>query len=401
MEIVAEKLTGDCLVISRKLSAEQKLSVFKGDWFEACHSFKSTGTYKGDFEITDNMILDFVANFKAGVVRRWITTEGGFRLRSDIEHWGPFAGWIVDCMADEKKLSTGETVKMLMLKCNLSADAVTAIKTQGKEYFSIEYFADNPPYTDDQTGKVTANVLTGGAFTDSPFCQEVAPMKMSILKQKQDEQAALSKAQADTQNQKKEELSKMKTIVATLGVAGIQLSSEASPEVINKAILSLAEGKKDAEQKLSTKEAELITAKKALSDKEDEVKTMKDAQAAEVKKARETKLSALKEEAVKLGKLSPAEVAETDPAKQHVFVKQLSLDDLSFAEGTLALMAKKVEVKGVSGGAPEGQLSAEEVIVASARAKMEAAREKGQKLSYMEAFEKAKAEASKADKGGK
>ena len=220
---IAEKLSGDCLVISRRLSDTERLSVAKGDWFEACHSFKSMGTYKGDFAITDQMILDFVANFKAGVVRRWITLDGGFRLRSDIEHWGPFAGWIVDARVDEKTLSTGEKVKVLMLRCDLAADAVKAIKTQGKEYFSIEYFADDPPYTDDQTGKVTVNVLTGGAFTDSPFCQEVAPMKMSVLKQKHEEQVALVKAEETQKNSKKEELSKMKTIVATLGVAGIAL----------------------------------------------------------------------------------------------------------------------------------------------------------------------------------
>lgn len=393
---IAEKLTGDLLVISRKLSAAEQLSVVKGDWFEACHSFKSSGTYKGDFSITDQMILDFVANFKAGVVRRW-ATDTGFRLRADIEHWGPYAGWIVDCKVEEKTLSTGEKVKVLMLKCDLAADAVTAIKTQGKEYFSIEYFADNPPYLDDQTGKQTANVLTGGAFTDSPFCQEVAPMKMSILKQKQEEQATL-KAQADTKIQKKEELSKMKIIVATLGTMGIKLSSEPSEDAVVDAIKTLSAQRDEARTELSTVKAEIVTVKKSLSEKENEIKTMKDAQAEEVKKAREQKLSALKEEAVKSMKLSKAEIEQTDVSKQHVFVKMLSLEDLSYAEGVLASLPKQVAVKGTEGSAPEGQLSAEEQIVASARALMKEADEKGQKLSYAAALEKARTAAAKGGK---
>lgn len=398
MDAIAEKLTGDCLVISRKLSAEQKLSVFNGDWFEACHSFKSTGTYKGDFEINDNMILDFVSNFKSGVVRRW-ATDSGFRLRADIEHWGPYAGWIIDAKAEEKILSTGEKVKVLMLKCNLSADAVTAIKTQGKEYFSIEYFANDPAYVDDQTGKVTANVLTGGAFTDSPFCQEVAPMKMSVLKQKQEDQTAQIKLAAE-KIKSKEELSKMKIIVATLGTMGIKLSAEPSEDAVVDAIKMLSAQRDEAKTELSTVKAELVTVNKQLSVKESELKEIQETIKAEAVKVRETKLSALKDEAFKSMKLSKAELDEKEPAKQKSFVRALSLDDLSIAESILKDLPKKAEVAGVDAGIPEG-LSAEEKVLLSAKEMIKTASEKGQKLSYMDALEKARQAARIAEKGGK
>ena len=400
MDAIKERINIDGFVVSRKLSAENRLAFISGDWFEACHSFKSEGTYNGSFGVSDQMILDFVANYKAGVVRRWPDSKGGFRLLSEIEHWGPFGGWIIDVKAGEKILSTGEKVKSLLIKCDFPADAVTANKTQGKEYYSITYCTDNPPYTDDQTGKVTANVLTGGALTDSPFVMEIEPIKLSVLKQKQETQLSLEKVEAEKTNSKKEELSKMKTIVATLGTCGIQLQSEASPEAVNAAILSLSKAKSETETKLSTKEAELITTKKELSDKTDELKKVVEANKAEAVKAHETKLSALKDEAFKSMKLSKAELDEKDVTKQKSFVKALSLDDLSIAESILKDLPKKIEVAGADAGIPEG-LSAEEKIVLSAKEMIKTAQEKGHKLSYMSALEKARQDARIAEKGGK
>jgi len=393
METVLEKIQGDCLVISRKLSQDDRLSLAKGEYFEACHAFKSSGTYKGEFEITNDMILDFAANFKAGIVRRWADGLGGFRIRADIEHWGPFAGWIMGCEVRDKKLSTGETVKALFLKCDVSADAVKAIKTQGKEYFSIEYYGNNPPYLDDQTGKQTVNVLTGGAFTDSPFCQEVAPMKMSTLRQKQEEAQKAQMQETEAQKQKKEELSKMKTIVMALGAAGIQLSAEASEEAICSGIVQLSKGREEAVKELGTAKAELVTVKKTLSDREAEIKTMKDEKAAELAKVREAKIKELSDKAVTDMKVSPAELSEKDPAKQIRFVKYLSLDDLSIAEHELELLPKKEAARGVEGNGA-GALSAEEQIVAQARKLQEEAVKTGKSLSHAEAYEQAKKLAS-------
>jgi hypothetical protein len=182
-------------------------------------------------------------------------------------------------------------------------------------------------------------------------------------------------------------------------VAGIQLSSEASPDAINQAILKLAEGKKEAESKLSTKDAELITVKKSLSDKEGEIKAMKDAQATELSKAREAKIAKLKEQAVTEVKLSKAEIEEKDPAKQVLFVKLLSLDDLSLAEQGLSTLAKKVEAKGTATSGKE--LSAEESLIEAAKALQADAVKAGKSLSNADAYEKAKATARKAAEGGK
>jgi hypothetical protein len=388
-------------IIAIKLTAENRLALKEGDWFEATHSFDSTGTYKGTFAITDAMILDFVRNFKNGTVRRWPDANGRFRLKLNFEHWASeFAGWIVDVKAEDKTLSTGQRVKSLWMKAQVTPDAIKANKVEGKEYTSIEYYGSDPVYVDDQTGQATANVLVGGALTSDPFCMELMPMALSTLTQKHEEREAQRAEQLrienDLKNQKKEEQSKMKQIIAILGTKGIKLSAEASEEAIVEAITTLSKGRDEAVGELSTVKAELITVKGTLSTKETELKTIKDAQAAVLAKAREEKITALKVLAVTDIKLSKAEIEETDPAKQHVFVKQLSLEDLSFAEGTLALMSKKVAP---TGKATDGtQLSGEEAIIASAKGLQIEAEKVGKKLSHAEAYEKAKAIAAKGGK---
>lgn len=392
----------DSNIVAIKLSAENRLSLISGDWFEATHSFGSSGTYKGDFGITDIMILDFVKNFKAGVVRRWPDGKGGFRLKLNFDHWaGDFAGWINDVKVGEKQLSTGETVKTLMMKADVTPDAQAANKMEGYEYTSIEYFASDPMYVDDQTGQQTANVLTGGALTSDPFVMEIEPMALSTLVKKHEDAEKLTKEEG-LKNQKKEELSKMKTIIATLGTVGVKLSNDASEESVNAEVIALANGKKEAETKLSTVSVELSNAKKELSEAQTELSKIKDAQAEALKKDREEKITALKTTAVSSMKLSKAELEEKDVKKQKLFVKLLSLDDLSLAEQELEDMKKKEEVtpEGIPDGTPEG-LSVEDSRVKKARELMAQAKKDGKKLSNADALEQVKAFERKAAEGGK
>jgi hypothetical protein len=190
----------------------------------------------------------------------------------------------------------------------------------------------------------------------------------------------------------------MKTIIATLGTAGIKLSAEASPEAVCQAIQELSVGKVKTENELSTAKAELITVKGNLSKAEGDLKALKDAQAKALSEARDAKVKALKEQAVTEMKLTKAEIEETDPAKQSLFVRMLSLEDLSYAEQHLSVLPKKVETKGVEAGNP-GNLSTEEAVVARARELTAEAVKNGKKLSHTEALAQAKAES--VAKGGK
>jgi hypothetical protein len=385
-------------IVAIKLTSDSRKALISGDWIEASHSFKSSGTYNGDFQITDQMIMDFDKNFKAGVVRRWKDEAGKCRLILNFEHWqSDFAGWITDTQVREKMLTTGEKVKSLWIKCSYTPDAKEANTLEGKEYISIEYYHSEPLYLDDQTGQQTANVLVGGALTSSPFCMELAPFRLSTLIEKHKELADQQKKKDDIKNPKKEELSKMKIIVATLGNMGIKLSSEPSEDAVVDAIKTLSAQRDEAKTELSTVKAEIVTVKKELSDKVTELKKIQDAQKAALSAARSAKIAELKEKAVTDVKLSKAEVDEIDPAQQVLFIKMLSLEDLSLAETMLSTLPKKVDVKGIPGSAPEG-LSADEALVAQAKALQADAVKAGKTLSSADALIQAK---TLAAKGGK
>ena len=129
---------------------------------------------------------------------------------------------------------------------------------------------------------------------------------------------------------------------------------------------------------------------------------MKDAQAKALSDARTAKVAKLSELAITSKKLSKAEIEEKDPAKQKAFIKALSLEDLSLAEGLLSELPVKPEIEAVGvPGNGAGALSAAEQIVADARKLQEDAVKNGKALSHAEAYEKAKSMAAKKAEGGK
>jgi len=385
--------------VAIKLTEANKLAMIRGDWIEATHTFKSNGTYKGDdFGLNDLMILDFDKNFKAGVVRRWKDETGKCRVPLNAEHFSwVFMGWITDTKVEDKQLSTGERVKSLWIKTLVTPDAVKANRVGGKEYISIEYCTSDPMYVDDQTGVATANVLTGGALTSSPFVMELTPFKLSALFEYQKDQEDNEKKKEQLNKSQKEEGTQMKTIIATLGTAGIKLSTEASPDAVCQAIQTLSTDKAKAEGELSTVKAEVITLKSTLSKAEKELSDLQESRKKELSAIRERKISELKERAVKEVKLSKGEVDETDKSKQVLFVKLLSLEDLSLAEQELDGLSVKTESVGVEGNAPE-TLSTEEAQIKAARDMVAESAKSGKALSNAEALAKIKAIAYKGGK---
>ncbi len=326
-----------------------------GEWFEACHSFESFGTYKGDFEITQEMISDFVANFKAGAFRRWQDEAGNFRLKVNYDHYfGQKAGWITDAKEEPKTMADGSMKKSLWLKADWLPDAVTANRKGYYEYFSIEYVTS---YKDDQNQKEFKNVLTGGALTDDPFAMELEPMAMSMFEQKRDEKKKLKdeeEKQTEEQEKLKKEADEMDKIILALKAAGVKLSDNPSEQEVMLAYSKLMEDKKALETKLATSEGTVTTLTDANTKLTKDLDDIKETQKKELAAVNKKRFEELSKKALKDGKLDPAEVKE---GSEHLFYKMLTDERFDEAEKLLEMLSKKDVVKGTGGDGSYGNLT--------------------------------------------
>lgn len=144
-----------------------------------------TGKYRYGFDdmvLDEKVFSDFKKNFDSGAY--------GIAPAINYNHdmFDKAAGWIksVDIreLEEDAKLSSSKKRYAIDLGVEWTPAAAKAIRDGEYRYFSIEFAFD---YKNSETGKVTKNVITGGALTNKPFLkgtvlelQEVAENKKEV-----------------------------------------------------------------------------------------------------------------------------------------------------------------------------------------------------------------------------
>lgn len=334
----------------QQFAADVRPDLRDGDWFEACHVFKSEGTYRGDFEITEDDLHDFVNNFRNAVNRRYINAEGKQELHIDFDHYMDGAkgyeacGWIVDVKVENKVLPNGSTRATLYMKPKWTMRAQQLIADGAYRYFSIEFDRD---YYDDQSGKTARNVLAGGALTNDPFVTEMEPIALSALIELR--KAEKLKAEEAAQNkQMLKEAESMKKILVLLSAAGKKLSDNAGENEIETAVKEIIEESKSNAVDAEEAKAALTKAEEAKKEAEDKLSAIEAEKKAEAEKAAEAKLSALKEQAVISGKFSAGELSDATHDLSIAFA------DKDIAKAELILKYAPVKFTAAQGSSAEG-----------------------------------------------
>lgn len=333
-----------------QFAADDRSDLRDGDWFEACHVFRSKGTFRGDFEITEQDLHDFVNNFRNAVNRRYISAEGKQELHIDYDHYMDgakgyeAAGWIVDIKVENKVLPNGSTQATLYLKPKWTVRAQQLIADGAYRYFSIEFDRD---YYDDQSGKTARNVLAGGALTNDPFVTEMEPISLSALIELRKAEKLKAEEAAQTK-QKLKEAERMKNLLVLLSAAGKKLSDNAGENEIETAVREIIDESKSAKADAEEAKAALTKAEEAKKEAEDKLSAIEAEKKAEAEKAAEAKLSALKEQAVVSGKFTPGELADATHDLSVAFAEK----DIAKAE--LILKYAPVRFSKAQGSSAEG-----------------------------------------------
>jgi len=146
-------------------SESLKLQDDAESWIDIIRVGNWKGSFKS-FEITKKTLQDFINNFKGNVLGvKTKELQFNYGHQADREA----AGWITDLRI------TGRTLQGLV---RFTPDAVQKVKNQEYKFVSAEIDFE---FKDQESGKVTNNVLLGAALTNIPFVKKMKPVVLSEM----------------------------------------------------------------------------------------------------------------------------------------------------------------------------------------------------------------------------
>lgn len=194
-----------------------------------------SNSYK-QFDVTKSHLEDFVKNFKANVLRN---SDNTIQFNFGHNSWGEASGWIT-----ELKIEKGQDGKFVLLgKVKWTSEAKKKIQEGAWKFVSAEISWE---YKDQETEKVTKNVLTGAALTNIPFVKGMKSVEASEshqsenahLQTKQETNIILSNTQMELSEQLAAEQQKNAQLSEELSEAKTKLAESQASEKAAKTELS-------------------------------------------------------------------------------------------------------------------------------------------------------------------